>query len=357
MNKLPVAVVGATGLAGQQFLAALAEHPRFELVAVAASERSAGKSYAEAIAGPGGESRWHASEPLPASVVDMQVVDARSLRTEGLSLVFSALETAAARELEPHWAAEVPVISTASAFRYEADVPILLPGVNPSHLALLAHQRKARGTRGFIAPNPNCTTVGLAITLAPLHARFGVSRVVMTSLQSVSGAGRTPGVPTLDMLDNVVPYIAGEEDKVARETVKILGTLEGDQIRPAPFPVSATCTRVPVLDGHTETVSVELARPASRVEVLSAWDSLGSDLGDLPSKPPRMIRVTDDPYRPQPRLDRDNDGGMATTVGRLRQDDAFENGWKYVLVSHNTRMGAARGCLFMAEILDAQELL
>lgn len=354
--KIPVAVVGATGLAGQQFVAALGDHPLFEVARIAASARSAGKPYGEAIREPSGQRKWYAAGEPDERVCRLVVEDAASLDPAGLGLIFSAVDSDAARELEPRYAAQVPVVSTASAFRTEPDVPILVPGVNLGHIRLLDAQRRRRGWRGFITPNPNCTTTGLVITLAPLHARFGVARVLMTSLQACSGAGRSPGVIGLDIIDNVIPYISGEEEKVQRETQKILGTLAGETIAPASFAVSCTCTRVPVLEGHTEAVFVELEQPASQAEIEGAWRESGAELAgrSLPSAPKRLIHVQDDPYRPQPRFDRDAEDGMATTVGRLRPDQALARGWKYVLVSHNTKMGAAKGAILTAEALVAE---
>jgi aspartate-semialdehyde dehydrogenase len=354
MSRVPVAVVGATGLAGQQFLVALAEHPRFEIVRLAASARSAGKRLDDALRDERGALQWHCQEPLPPDLAAMTLVDGAELDPRGLACVFTAIDAGPARTLEPRYAAETPVISTASAFRSEDDVPILIPGVNHDHARLLDVQRRRRGWRGFIAPGANCTTYGLAITLAPLHAAFGVERVIMTSLQSVSGAGRSPGVIALDIVDNVIPFIPKEEDKVQAETQKILGTLVGEALTPAAFPVSCTCTRVPVLEGHTEAVFVELGRRASLSEARDVLASFGAELcaSGLPSAPRHLIVVDDDPYRPQPRRDRDNEGGMATTVGRLRQDPALPNGLKYVLVSHNTKMGAGKGAVLTAEILQ-----
>jgi aspartate-semialdehyde dehydrogenase len=288
-------------------------------------------------------------------VLDLPVQTVESFRPDQVDLVFTAIESDQARELEPVLARTTPVISTASAFRYEPDVPLIVPGINSDHARLIHQQRERRGWRGFIAPNPNCTTVGLAITLRPLLDRFGVGAVVMTSLQSMSGAGRSPGVSGLDIIDNVIPYIPGEEEKVERETQKILGTLDGDTIRPAPFAVSCTCTRVNVSEGHTEAVFVQLARPAGVEEVRSVFCEFAGDFADrrLPSAPRKLIVLRDDPYRPQPRLDRTADNGMATVVGRIRADGALANGVKYVLVSHNTRMGAAKGCVLAAEVLAA----
>ena len=367
-RKLRVAVLGATGVAGQQFLTALSGHPWFEVACLAASERTAGKRYTDAIRDAGGHTRWHASEPLPAPLGELVVTDASQLTATGIDLVFSALDTDAAKRIEPRLAESVPVISTASAYRYEADVPILLPGVNQAHAQLIHTQRARRGWKGFIAPGPNCTTVGLVMTLKPIHDAFGIERVLMTSLQSVSGAGRSPGVAALDILDNVIPYIPSEEEKVQRETQKILGRCslgpaapEGDgaageqwSLAPLPLPVSCTCTRVAVLEGHTEAVFVATQRPAPVEAVRDVLRSFGAELQQLglPSAPARLIEVLDDPFRPQPRLDRDAGGGMTTVVGRLRPELALgEHGVKYVLVSHNTKMGAALGAMLTAEML------
>jgi aspartate-semialdehyde dehydrogenase len=355
-NEIRVAVVGATGLAGQQFLTALVQHPRFRPVRLAASARSAGKRYEDAIRTESGQLAWYAGGLLDPDMAAMEVHDAENLDLSGIDLVFTAVEAGPARLLEPRYALECPVISTASAFRYEDDVPLLLPGVNMDHAALLRRQAEGRGWRGFIAPNPNCTTVGLAITLAPLHRAFGIRHVHMVSLQSVSGAGRSPGVLALDVVDNVIPFIPKEEDKVERETRKILGTLAQDSVTPAGFGVSATCTRVGVLEGHTEVVHVALEREADEPAIMDAWQRFGAELSaaGYPSCPPALIHVHTDPFRPQVRLDRDTHEGMSTVVGRLRRDDNVPNGWKYVLVSHNTKMGAARGCVLVAEYLADQ---
>lgn len=352
--KKRVAVVGATGIAGQQFLAALDGHPWFEVGALAASARSAGQKYRDAIRDWGtGARRWWCSEEPPEAVLDLPVCNADELDLRGIDLVFSAVESDAARVLEPRYAQTTPVVSTASAFRYEEDVPILVPGVNFSHAGLIERQRRRRGWKGYVTPLPNCTTMGLVITLKPLFDAFGLRHVVMTSMQGVSGAGRSPGVVALDILDNIIPYISGEEEKVARETGKILGVLGEGGIEAASFPVSATCTRAAVIEGHTEAVFVATEKPAAADDARRAMVEYGSDLAklNLPSAPKQMIVVHDDPFRPQPRLDRDADGGMATSVGRLRSDPAFENGLKYVLVSHNTKMGAAKGAVLVAEYL------
>jgi aspartate-semialdehyde dehydrogenase len=352
-GKKRAAVVGATGIAGQQFLVALDGHPWFEVTALGASSRSAGRPYREAIRDASGAWRWWCAEEPPDAILDLPVEDAARLDPRRVDIVFSAVESDAARELEPRYAAAVPVLSTASAFRYEEDVPIVIPGVNLAHAALVDAQRRRRGWKGFVIPIPNCTVTGLAITLKPLLERFGVRHVIMTSLQAVSGAGRAGGVLALDVVDNIIPFIAGEEGKVEREAGKILGRLTGGGVAPATFSVSATCTRVPVLDGHTETVSVATERPCSPAEAAAALAEFEGDIAGLglPSAPARLIVVHADPFRPQPRLDRNADGGMATSVGRLRAEPTFAHGVKYVLVSHNTRMGAAKGALLVAEYL------
>ncbi len=351
-RKARAAVVGATGLAGQQFLAALADHPTIEVSKLAASSRSAGKTYADAIRTAAGQSQWFADRALAPEHAGLVVFDAAAMSTDGIDLVFSAVESDPARELEPLYAKNVPVISTASAFRYEDDVPLLLPGANPEHRALLRVQKRTRGWDGFVAPNPNCTTVGLAMTLAPLHRAFGIADVHLVSMQAVSGAGRSPGVIALDVVDNIIPFIPDEEGKVAAETRKVLGVIDGERIVDADFTVSATCTRVAVIEGHTLVVHVELRKEAAAEQIKAAWDQAGADLvGAFPSAPEKLIAVSDDPFRPQVRLDRDAGEGMTTTVGRLRSGSARSRSWQYMAVSHNTKMGAARGCILLAEQL------
>lgn len=347
------AVVGATGIAGQQFLSALAEHPFLEVVRLAASSRSAGKRLEDALRKEGGQVAWYVEPELLPKYADIEVYDAEHMPLEGLDLIFSAVETGAARALETRFAEQLPVVSTASAYRYESDVPIIIPAVNGDHAGLLERQRKARGWQGYVVPIPNCTTTGLAITLAPLHKTFGVEKVVMTSLQAVSGAGRTPGVGSMDIIDNVVPYIPKEEGKVERETQKLLGGFAPTGITPASFPISATCTRIPVLEAHTETVTVALEKSATVAEVAAAMRAFGGDInpGTHPSAPAQWITVHEDPFRPQPRVDRDADGGMTTSVGRLRAETVLGDGVKFVLVSHNTKMGAAKGAILVAEDL------
>ena len=348
-----VAVLGATGVAGQQFLVSLDQHPWFEVVALAASERSAGKPYIDAITSPDGHVGWACEEELPQSFSQVTVVDAAELDLDGVDLVFSAVESGAARALEEKFAPHVPVVSTSSAFRYEDDVPVIVPGVNCDHAILIKRQQRERGWKGFVTPIPNCTTTGLVVALAPLARTFGLRSAIVTSMQALSGAGRSPGVAAMDVLDNILPYIPKEEEKVQTETSKILGTLEGDRIVPLDIPVSATCTRVNVRDGHTLCVTASLGRPAELDEVADALRAFGREFVELglPSTPPEIIRVTDEPDRPQPRIDRALNGGMTTVVGRIRKDSVLENGVKWVLLSHNTKLGAAKGALSVAEYL------
>jgi len=351
---LKAAIVGATGIVGQQFILALQHHPWFSIEALAASRRSAGQKYGEALRDPvTGALRWYAGALADKAIFDLPVEDAEILEASRFDVIFTGIESDVAKILEPQYAKSCPVLSTASAFRYEDDVPLLVPGVNDDHARLIEHQRQQRGWKGFVAPNPNCTTVGLVISLAPLAQTFGVDTVVMTSLQAVSGAGRNGGVLSLDIIDNVIPYIPKEEDKVRREVCKVLGQVTTTGLEPLPIRISATCTRVPVTDGHTESVLAVTSRPAQISAAREAMESFGREFVDLglPSSPRQFIVVHDDPYRPQPRLDRDTDDGMATVVGRLRADTAFDNGLQYVVLSHNTKMGAAKGTVLAAELL------
>ncbi len=350
---LKAAIVGATGIVGQQFIVALDKHPWIKVTTLAASERSAGRTYREALTDPKtGAFRWYCDEPPDPAVMDIPVQNASELDVSKVDIVFTAIESDQAQILEPKFAAAKPVISTASAFRYEKDVPILIPGINSEHAGLLKQQKKERGWKGFITPIPNCTTTGLAITLKPIYNSFGIRMVLMTSMQALSGAGRSPGVIGLDILDNVIPFIANEEEKVQRETQKILGALAGGAIKPAQFAVSCTCTRVNVREGHTESVFVSTEKKCEPEDIARVMREYKAFKGmTLPSAPRQMIVVRTDPFRPQPRLDRDTDNGMATVVGRIRKDTALVNGVKYLLVSHNTKMGAARGAVLVAELL------
>jgi aspartate-semialdehyde dehydrogenase len=348
-----VAIVGATGIVGQQALVALDGHPWFKVTKLAASQRSAGKAYIDALRDASGSMKWWCTEPIPADVANLVVEDAAQMDPTQVDLVFSAVDASAAKELEPIYAKTTPVISTASAFRYESDTPILVGGVNMDHAKLLKVQQEQRGWKGFVSPKPNCTISGLVVSLKPILDQFGVERVIMTSLQAMSGAGRTPGLSAMDMTENVVPYIPGEEPKAESEPQKILGILENNAISSAKFTTSATCTRVPVLDGHLVCATVETKREASPEAVKKAMTEFGQEfiaLG-LPSSPRHLIEVTDDPFRPQPRMDRERGGGMTTTVGRIRPETVLGNGVKYVCLAHNTKLGAAKGAIQTAEYL------
>ncbi len=357
---LKVAVIGATGAVGQEFVVALNKHKWFELTHVAASERSAGKKYVDAIRDPNsGILRWHNREEVPEYVKNMVVSRVEDIKPGNFDLIFTALESDDAKVVEPKFAKSTPVISTAAAFRYESDVPILIPGVNDNHSELLNVQRKSRGWKGFIAPLPNCTTTGMAITLKPILDKFGIEKVLMTSMQALSGAGRSPGVIALDIMDNIIPYIPKEEEKVQVETKKILGGMNNGSIAPAPLKVSCTCTRVPVSDGHTESVFVETVQTTEAEEVKKEMLKFSNNVSikGLPTAPKDYIVVHDDPTRPQPRIDRELNDGMTTVVGRLRKDTAFDNGIKYVLLSHNEKMGSAKGAVLLAELLKDRDIL
>lgn len=356
---MKVAVVGATGIAGQQFLACLAEHPWFEVAALAGSSRSAGMAYADGIKTPKGATGWWAGGECPERFKGMRIQDSAHFDPGSVDLIFTAVESEVAQTLEPKYAQVTPVISAASLFRMETDSPLLIPGVNSDHAPLVKEMGRRRGWKGFVTAIPNCTTTGLAISLAPLHKAFGLKSVFMTSMQAVSGAGRNGGVLVLDALDNIIPYIVGEEEKVQREVAKIFGSFKGDHIASAPIPVSCTCTRANVLEGHTESVFVDLQKPATVEDVIAAMRVYNPpELAGLPSAPrPAMLYVHEDPFRPQVRLDRDRGDGMVTSVGRVRKDTVLANGVKYLLVSHNTKMGAAKGAVLVAELLKSQGLI
>ncbi|MEZ5345741.1 MAG: aspartate-semialdehyde dehydrogenase [Pyrinomonadaceae bacterium] len=339
MKKYRVGILGATGTVGQRFCQLLENHPQFEITALAASERSVGKPFREACA-------WKLPSGMPENVKDIEVKPiAPPLDCD---IVFSSLPSSVARETEEEFArAGYPVISNSSALRMEEDIPLLIPEINPEHLSLIPFQQQKRGfDRGFIVTNPNCAVVSFAPPIAALHRKFGVESVVVTTLQAVSGAGY-PGVASLDIVDNVLPYIAGEEPKAETEAQKILGKFEGESVEKADFTVSAQCFRVSVIDGHTASVRVNLRQNAALenvVEAMTGFPSLG-----LHSSPEQFIYVSDEPTHPQPRLDRDRDKGMAITVGRLFPDNIFD--YKFVALSHNTLRGAAGAAVLNAELL------
>ena len=356
---ISTAILGATGVIGQELIIALQNHPWYEITKVAASKRSAGKKYKKAITDEEGSLSWYCDEYPNDEILNMKVEEVSEFDPKSVDVIFTALESDVSKSLEPKLAKIKPVISTASAFRYEKDVPVLIPGINSNHSNILNDQKKRRGWEGFIAPIPNCTTTGLAITLKPILDKFGLNIVLMTSLQALSGSGRNPGVRGLDIIDNVIPFIPKEESKVEKETLKILGKYEDGKISPADVKVSCTCTRINVKDGHTEAVFTSTKKEADielLKETMSKYDGGLKSMG-LPSAPNSLIVVNNDNYRPQPRFDRQIDDGMATIVGRIRSDKALTNGMKYVLFSHNTKMGGAKGAVLVAEMLTKQEFI
>ncbi len=352
--KKKVAIIGVTGAVGQEFVVSLKDHPWFEVTQIAASERSAGKKYLDAIKDDvSGITNWQVGGEIPDYIKGMTVVSVDDLKIDDLDLVFSSIESEAAREIEARFAKDVPVISTSSAYRYEDDVPILIPGINDDQADLIDVQKKNRNWKGFIAPLPNCTTTGLAITMKPLYEKFGAKKVLMTSMQAISGAGRSPGVSAMDVTDNIIPYIPKEEQKVRIETAKILGKLKDGKIEPANIKVSCTCTRVPVIDGHTESVFVETSKPIDPSTAKKSYREYSKNISiaGLPSAPPDYYIVHDDPTRPQPRIDRAINDGMTTSIGRIEEEPLFEHGIKYMLFSHNKKMGSAKGAVLLAEML------
>ena len=352
--KKKVAIIGVTGAVGQEFVLSLEDHPWFEVTQIAASERSAGKNYVDAIRDPdSGIIKWEVGGEIPEYIKGMTVKKIDEINAAELDLVFSAVESNAARDIETKFAKDVPVISTSSAYRYEDDVPILIPGINDEQSELLEVQKKNRGWKGWVAPLPNCTTTGLAITMKPLYEKYGAKKVMMTSMQAISGAGRSPGVSAMDVIDNIIPYIPKEENKVRIETKKILGKLKDGKIEPADIRVSCTCTRVPVIDGHTESVFVETEKEVDPKNAKETYEQYNKEISvaGLPSAPKDYYVVHEDPTRPQPRIERHVGDGMTTTIGRLEKEELFDHGLKYMLFSHNKKMGSAKGAVLLAEML------
>jgi aspartate-semialdehyde dehydrogenase len=348
-ERIPVSVLAATGSVGQRFVQLLDGHPFFEVVSLTGSDRSIGQSYGDAC-------HWILPGPMPAWACGMKVVPTTP-EAANTRIAFSALPAGIAKEAEPLFAqAGVNVCSNASAYRTEPDVPILLPEVNPDHTGLVAVQRQQRGWSGSIVTNPNCTSTGMTVTLKALQDAFGLSVVFAVSLQALSGAGY-PGVPSMDIIDNVIPYIGGEEEKVEWEPRKMLGRLEGGEIELAPFAISAHTNRVAVSDGHIVCLSIELKNRADEKRVTRALRDYQAPAisADLPSAPKPVIVVRDEPDRPQPRVDRMTGAGMTTVVGRVRPDPVFDI--KLVTLSHNTVRGAAGGSIYNAELLVKQGLV
>lgn len=345
-ERIPVSILAATGSVGQRFVQLLDGHPWFEVVALTGSDRTVGQPYGQAC-------HWILPEPMPDWARNMTLVPTTP-EAANAPLAFSALPTSAARDAEPQFAqAGVKVFSNASAYRTEPDVPILMPEVNADHTQIIPIQRKNRGWPGLIITNSNCTSSGMTVALKALQDAFGLSLVFAVSLQALSGAGY-PGVASMDVIDNVIPYIGGEEEKVEWEPRKMLGNVTGEEITPADFAISAHTNRVAVSDGHTVCLTVELARRADIKRITEALcDYQAPEISaDLPSAPRPVIVVRKEPDRPQPRLDRMTGRGMATVVGRVRPDPIYD--LRMVVLSHNTVRGAAGGSIYNAELVVKQ---
>ena len=345
MERRRVGILGATGMVGQRFIQLLSNHPWFEIAWLAASDRSSGKTYAEAC-------KWKLETPLPKRIAAMTLQPnvPEGSAIELPKIIFAALDADIARELEPKFAAAgCAVISNSSAFRMVADVPLVVPEVNADHLPLIEAQTWRKQSGGYIVTNPNCSAIGLVLALKPLEERFGIESLFVSTMQAVSGAGY-PGVASLDILGNVVPFIKNEEEKLQEEVGKLLGQWNGKGIDLLDAKVSAHCNRVAVEDGHTECVSIEFKKKATREEIIAAWNEFQPLQGlHLPSAPDQPVEYDSSVDRPQPRLDRMRGNGMAATVGRLRECNLLD--WKFVVLSHNTIRGAAGAALLNAEVL------
>ncbi|MBN2487587.1 MAG: aspartate-semialdehyde dehydrogenase [Methanosarcinaceae archaeon] len=335
-KPIKAGILGATGAVGQRFVEALADHPWFEISCLAASGRSAGKTYEDAA-------NWRLDFPLPETVAKKEVVPVDPSKVDA-DVVFSALPADYAKTVEAEFAkAGFVVASNASAYRMEKDVPLVVPEVNADHLALIDVQQDGRGWDGYIITNPNCSTIMMVMTLKPLM-KFGLESVNVATMQAISGAGYE-GVPSMAILDNVIPYIGGEEEKMESETLKLLGDFDGEKITNADVRVSASCNRVPVMDGHTEAIWAAMSDDPTPADVRSAFLNFNPDLGDLPTEPEKALIVRDENDRPQPRLDRNMGRGMSVSVGRIRE------GIRYIAMGHNTIRGAAGASVLNAELL------
>ena len=345
-TRIEVGILGATGMVGQHFINFLQGHPWFDLTWLGARDRSAGKKYKDAMT-------WHLPGSVPANVADQTVQDCKPGNAP--KLVFSAMDASVATEIERAFAeAGHVVVSNSKNHRMEQDVPLLVPEINPDHLRLVP-QQKARGWKGIIVTNPNCSTVALTMGLAPMK-QFGITRLIATTMQAISGAGY-PGVPSMDIMGNVIPFIGGEEEKMQQETQKILGEFKGDRIEPLAAKVSAHCNRVAVVDGHTVTVSVEFSAKPTEADLRAAIDAFTAvpQQRKLPSAPPRPVIYLDQPNRPQPRKDAERDRGMTASIGRLRPCPALD--YKFVVMAHNTVRGAAGAAVLNAELMQSEGVL
>ncbi|MGC2474300.1 MAG: aspartate-semialdehyde dehydrogenase [Candidatus Sulfotelmatobacter sp.] len=347
-KKIPIGILGATGVVGQRFIQMLEHHPWFEVAWLAASDRSEGKLYAEAA-------RWRLKTAIPADVAKMTVSPATP---DGApKIIFAALDSGIAAELEPRFAdAGCAVVSNSSALRMQEDVPLVIPEVNAGHIKLIDIQAWRKKSGGYVVTNPNCSAIGLVLALAPLHQKFGLETVMAVTMQAVSGAGY-PGVASLDILGNVIPFIKNEEEKMEEETKKLLGQVNGSKVIPGGFAMSAQCNRVAVEDGHTESISIRLKKKATAEEIIAAWTSYRAEPQELklPSAPEKPVIYVTASDRPQPRFDVDTGAGMTTVVGRLRPCSVLD--WKFTVLSHNTIRGAAGAAVLNAELLKAKGYL
>jgi len=346
MKNINIAILGATGMVGQRFVELLANHPYLKIKALLASENSAGQKYSKAV-------NWLISREVPkiASKIIIQEVKPVSLKDKNIEIVFSALPSQVAKEVEPEFAkVGFKVFSNASAFRMAEDVPLVVTEINASHMRLVKHQQKNRNWPGFIITNPNCSTIIAVLVLKPLYDAFGLEKAVISTMQAVSGSGY-PGVASLDIIDNVLPFIGGEEEKIEQEPLKILGLISSDQktINNADLKISASCQRVAAVDGHLEDLHISLEKSATIDEIKKVLYSFKLNLNNLPTAPKQVIIVQNDPMRPQPKLDRMAGDGMSVTVGRIRKDPVFKNGIKMTVLGHNTIRGAAGQSILNAE--------
>jgi aspartate-semialdehyde dehydrogenase len=345
--RIEVGILGATGMVGQHFIKFLQGHPWFDIKWLGASDRSAGKKYRDAA-------KWHLAGVVPDTVADLVVQECKP--NNAPRLLFSSMDSSVATEIERAFAhAGHIVVSNSKNHRMDRDVPLLVPEVNPDHLKLVPGQQRNRPWKGQIVTNPNCSTIVLTMGLAPIM-KFGVTKIIATTLQAISGAGY-PGVPSMDIMGNVIPYIGNEEEKMQEETQKILGTLAGNRVEPLAATVSAHCNRVPVVDGHTVTVSVAFSHKPTHADLLHAFQSFRGLPQDreLPSAPKIPVQYMTENDRPQPRKDAERDRGMAAFVGRLRPCPVFD--WKFVALGHNTVRGAAGAAVLNAELMQSEGLL